>query len=109
MSIKNDLAKIVGKEYVSDSKGDCEKYSRDLSLLPPGMPDVVVWPANTAQVGKVVAWCNESNIPVVPVSSKVHFYGCTIPKQGGVVMDLSRMKKVLEIDTDNRLVRLRLA
>lgn len=106
MSIKSDLTKIVGKEHVSDKKEDCEKYSCDLSLLPPGLPDVVVWPANTGEVGKIVAWCNENNIPVVPVSSKVHFYGCAIPKQGGVVIDFSRMNKILEIDTDNRLVRI---
>ena len=105
MSIKSDLTKIVGKEHVSDKKEDCEKYSYDLSLLPPGMPDAIVWPGKTEEVGKIVAWCNENNVPVVPVSSKVHFYGCAIPKQGGVVIDFSRMNKILEIDTDNRLVR----
>ena len=106
MSIKSDLTKIVGKEHVSDKKEDCEKYSCDFSLVPPGLPDAVAWPANTGEVGKIVAWCNENNIPVVPVSSKVHFYGCAIPKQGGVVIDFSRMNKILEIDTDNRLVRI---
>ena len=50
------------------------------------------------EVGKIVTWANEKNIPVVPVSSKVHFYGCSIPKQGGIVVDLSRMDKILEID-----------
>ena len=46
MQIKNELAKIVGKDYVKDSMGEREKYSRDLSLLPPGMPDAVVWPGS---------------------------------------------------------------
>lgn len=105
MQIKNELAKIVGKDHVSDSVKDLEKYARDESLLPAGMADVVVWPASAEEVGKVVTWCNEKNLPVVPVSSKVHFYGCSIPKQGGVVVDLSRMNKILEIDLDNRLVR----
>ncbi|HVN96569.1 MAG TPA: FAD-binding oxidoreductase [Syntrophorhabdaceae bacterium] len=105
MEIKNELAKIVGKEYVSDSIGDREKYSRDQSLLPPGMPDAVVFPATSQEVGKIVTWCNQENIPVVPVSSRAHFYGCSIPKQGGVVVDLKRMNKILEIDTENRLVR----
>ncbi len=106
MQIKNELAKIVGKDHVSDSKEECAKYSKDYSLLPVGMPDVVVWPASSQEVGKVVAWCNEQNIPVVPVSSRVHFNGCSIPKQGGVVIDLKRMNKILEIDLDNRLVRI---
>lgn len=105
MQIKSELAKIVGKEYVSDSMKEREKYSRDYSLLPPGIPDAVVWPESSEEVGKVVTWANEKNIPVVPVSSKVHFHGCSIPKQGGVVVDLSRMNRILEIDTDNRLAR----
>jgi len=105
MQIKNELAKIVGKDHVSDAREECAKYSKDYSLLPPGMPDVVVFPANSPEVGKVVAWCNEQNIPLVPVSSRVHFHGCSIPKQGGVVVDLKRMNKILEIDLDNRLVR----
>jgi FAD/FMN-containing dehydrogenase len=105
MQIKSELAKIVGKEYVSDTMKDRELYSRDQSLLPPGMPDAIVWPASSEEVGKVVAWCNKNNVPVVPVSSRVHFHGCSIPKQGGLVVDLSRMNKILEIDLDNRLVR----
>jgi hypothetical protein len=105
MSIKSDLAKIVGKDYATDSLEERRAYSTDYSLLPPGMPDVVVRPETSEQVGKIVAWCNDKNIPVVPVSSKVHFHGCTIPKQGGVLVDLSRMNKIQEIDLDNRLAR----
>ena len=44
-------------------------------------------------------WANENDVPVIPVSSAVHFYGCTIPKQGGMVVDLARMNKIFEIDT----------
>jgi FAD/FMN-containing dehydrogenase len=105
MKAKDDLGKIVGKGNVSDSKDDLLKYSRDQSLLPPGMPEAVVWPANAREVSNVVKWGNKKNIPIVPVSSKVHFHGCTIPKQGGVAVDLSKMSKILEIDTNNRLVR----
>ena len=53
----------------------------------------------------MVRFCNENHIPVVPVSSKVHFFGATIPKEGGLVLDLTRMNKILEIDPDNRRVR----
>jgi FAD/FMN-containing dehydrogenase len=105
MQIKSELAKIVGKEYVSDTMKEREKYSWDYSLLPPGIPDAVVWPGSSEEVAKVVTWANEKNVPVVPVSSKIHFHGCSIPKQGGLVVDLSRMNKILEIDTENRLAR----
>jgi hypothetical protein len=53
----------------------------------------------------VVAYCNESGIPVVPVSSRTHVLGCTIPKQGGIVVDLKRLNKILEINKADRLCR----
>ncbi len=44
MRNKEQLEKIVGKENVSDAKETLAKYSRDYSLVPPGMPDLVVRP-----------------------------------------------------------------
>lgn len=105
MSMKDELSKIVGGANVSDTDGDLALYSRDLSLLPAGNPDIVVWPGSSEEVGKVVKYANDNNIPVVPVSSRTHVYGSTIPKQGGIVVDMKRMNKILEIDKANRLVR----
>ena len=101
----DELSKIVGKENASNTREDLLRYSSDLSLLPSGLANAVVWPGSTEEVAKVVTYCNEKNIPVVPVSSRVHVHGNTIPKQGGVVIDLLRMNKIFEIDLSNRLVR----
>lgn len=103
--MKEKLEEIVGKENVSAAVKDRKRYSQDMSLLPPGMPDLVAKPKSAEEVSAVVSLCNDRNIPVVPVSSKVHFNGCTIPKQGGLVLDLARMNKIFEIDEDNRRVR----
>ena len=103
--MKEKLEEIVGKENVSAAVKDRKQYSQDMSLLPPGMPDLVAKPKSAEEVSAVVSLCNERNMPVVPVSSKVHFNGCTIPKQGGLVLDLTRMNKIFEIDEDNRRVR----
>jgi hypothetical protein len=54
----------------------------------------------------VVRLANEHFVPIVPVSSWVHFQGATIPKQGGIVLDLGRMNRILEIDEANRRVRI---
>lgn len=105
MGMKEKLEEIVGKENVSAAVKDRKRYSQDMSLLPPGMPDLVAKPKSAEEVSAVVSLCNDRNIPVVPVSSKVHFNGCTIPKQGGLVLDLARMNKIFEIDEDNRRVR----
>jgi FAD/FMN-containing dehydrogenase len=69
------------------------------------MPNYIVKPANSEEVSAIITFCNEKRIPVVPVSSKIHFFGATIPKEGGVILDMGRMNHILEIDPDNRRVR----
>jgi FAD/FMN-containing dehydrogenase len=106
MDAKEKLGKLVGAENFSDAPEVLLEYSQDFSLSPPGMPNYVVKPKDAQEVQKVVSFANEHKIPVVPTSSKVHFYGATIPRQGGIVLDLSRMNKILELDADNRRVRI---
>ena len=106
MALKDDLAKIVGEENVTDVKKDRLKYSRDYSLVPPGVPDAVAYPKDSVEVSAILKYCNTKNIPVVPVSSRQHFHGSTIPKQGGVVLDLKRMNTIQEINDADRTVRI---
>jgi FAD/FMN-containing dehydrogenase len=106
MALKDDLAKIVGEENVSDVKKDRLKYSRDFSLVPPGVPDAVAYPVDSVQVSAILKYCNNKNIPVVPVSSAQHFHGSTIPKQGGLVLDLTRMNKIQDINEADRTARI---
>ena len=106
MSIREKLSEIVGSENFSDDPSVLNKYASDFSLVPAGAASYVVKPKDAQEIGKVIKLANESIIPVVPVSSDVHFNGATIPKQGGIVLDLARMKKVLEVDQDNRRVRI---
>jgi FAD/FMN-containing dehydrogenase len=106
MISKTELAKIVGKENVSDAESVLLKYSSDHSLVPPGMPDCVVWPTSSEQVSEVLKWSSKNNVPVVPVSSQIHFNGGAIPREGGIVLDLSKMNKILEIDQDLKKVRI---
>jgi FAD/FMN-containing dehydrogenase len=105
VSIKAKLRETVGREYFSDDPEVLSTYSKDFSLLPPGMPNYVVKPKTTEEVQKVIQLANKNLIPVVPVSSSVHFHGATIPRQGGIILDLTRMNQILEIDDFNRRVR----
>jgi hypothetical protein len=103
---KNQLIGIVGKENVSDDSKTLEAFSRDRSIALPIKPWFVARPQNTDEVQKLVAWANETNTPLVPVSSGApHFYGDTVPSApGGIIVDLSRMNKILHIDRRNRVV-----
>ena len=106
MGTKEKLEKIVGKKNVSDSKRDLLKYATDHSLLPSGIADFVVWPGNEEEISQIVKICNNEKIALVPVSSRVHFNGSTIPGEGGIILDLSRLNKILEMDVYNRKVRI---
>ena len=103
MALVQELKKLVKK--ASDSEADLKVYSTDMSLQPLGLADAVVWPESTEEVSAVVKYAYENNIPVIPVSSQSHRYGSTIPKQGGIVIDMKNMNKILEIDESLRLVR----
>jgi len=105
MSVREGLLKLVGSDGYSDDPEVLKAYSTDSSLTPPGMPNYVVRPRTTEEVHQVIEFANQHSTAVVPVSSAVHFHGATIPKQGGIVVDLSRMNRVLEIDEMNRRVR----
>jgi len=105
MAAKGKLAEIVGSENVLDGRKVLEDHSKDLSLVPQVRPRCVVRPRNSEEVQKIVKWANETQTPLVPVSSgPPHFRGDTVPSVGGaVILDLSGMKEIARIDTKNRV------
>ena len=100
MAEKKALEKIVGEENVFDDEETLGEYSRDESFVSPGMHGCVVRPKNTEEDQGVVKWANESGEPLTPVSSPggPRFRGDTIPSQGGVMVVLSGMDKILNVD-----------
>ena len=97
MAIKEQLAEIVGKDNVLDGSEVIERYGQDYSIQPPGLFACVVRPKTVAETQKLIQLANEAKFAVVPQSSGVHFNGGAIPKEGGVVLDLSAMNGITEI------------
>src|SRR5208283_2510166 len=87
-----------------DREALCE-YSRESDLPSPLMPRCVIKPANAGEVQEAVRWANETSTPLVPVSSgPPHSRGDTVPgAPGAVVIDLSRMNRIIRIDRRNRI------
>jgi len=54
------------------------------------MPDFVVWRQAQNRFSDVLKLSNNNNTPVIPVSSQVHYNGGAVPREGGIVMDLSQ-------------------
>lgn len=104
--MKQDLIGLVGQDHVVDDPAVLDGYSRDESFVPPLKPRYVVRPGDEDQVKALVEWANNTGAALVPVSSgPPHFYGDTVPSVPGAVMvDLSRLGRVLRIDRRNRMV-----
>lgn len=102
MSLKEKLSEVVGPSNVIDHRPVLEKYASDESIFSGVVPSFVVQPACAAEVRSLVRFANEEKIPLIPVSSGVHFNGSTLPTQGGVIVDLGRMERIVEVDVRNR-------
>jgi hypothetical protein len=105
MNKRDKLVAIVGVENFSDDPKALESYAKDFSFQPVGVPEYAVKPKDTQEVSKVIQVANTHSLPVVPVSSWVHFHGATIPKKGGIILDLTRMNRIFEVDDFNKRVR----
>jgi glycolate oxidase subunit GlcD len=95
------LQKIVGRQNVLTEPADVLLYSYDSSAVV-GKPEAVVFPGSTEEVAKVVKVCAERGLPFVPRGAGTNLSGGSVPLRGGVVIALSRLNRVLAIDTENQ-------
>lgn len=102
---KSELVALVTAKNVVDNTAVLDQYSGDQSFNRKVQPAFVVKPRNADEVQKIVQWANRTNTPLVPVSSgPPHFHGDTVPEvPGAVIIDLSGMKKILNINRRNRM------
>ncbi len=104
MIAKDVLAKfkgIVGEEDYWDQPTDLVLYSFDSSVENPALPDVVVRPESTDEVAAICRLCSDHDIPLITRGSGTNLAGSTIPVAGGCVLLMTKMNKILEINTDD--------
>jgi len=94
------LESIVGRRHVLTSLEDLICYSYD-STFAESRPDVVVSPATTEEVSRVMQLAYEEEIAVVPRGMGSGLAAASIPFSGGIVLNLTRMNRILEIDEEN--------
>ena len=104
--IRKELVDIVGSDYVLDDDATLTNFSKDYSFTPHRKPDYVVLPENLQEIQQIVTYANTIKIPIIPRSSDVGFYGSGVPTQGGIIVKLTRMNKILNIDTRNKAARM---
>lgn len=92
------LKEIVGEENILTE--NLEEYSEDLTENEASVPLAVVKPGTVEEVIRIVKLANENSVPLVPALARTNVAGLCIPPKGGVVVDLLRMKKILEFSKD---------
>ncbi|MCX8125986.1 MAG: FAD-binding oxidoreductase, partial [Dehalococcoidia bacterium] len=106
MQVFNGLGNIVGAANIVSDRGILLSRSTDHSIFGQGIPDCIVYAETPSQVRDVVRMANETLTPITPSSSGIHFNGNSLALKGGIVLDLSRMSKVLDIDPVHRIARI---
>ena len=101
------LTQIVGSEHVLTDPYDLDRYSGD-ALTPSRafgaegaferLADLVVRPGSTSEVSQVLAWAQDTGTPVIPYGGGTGVMGGVLPVQGGVILDLRRLNRILEIN-----------
>jgi glycolate oxidase len=98
--IVQTLVGIVGAENVSISSVDRITHSFDATQQQ-FLPEVVVHATTSDQVSRIVRLANAEKIPILPRGAGSGFTGGSLAVKGGIVLVLTRMNRILEIDIDN--------
>lgn len=98
------LKEILGPNNVTTNSIDCLSYSRDMSVHV-AVPDVVVFPDSAEQVAAVIKVAAEHKIPVIPRGAGSSVTGAALAPLGGIILDLVRMNRILEINLQDAYVR----
>src|SRR3972149_4648593 len=96
------IKNIVGKENVGEDKETRICYSFDATNLK-YLPDLIVYPFTREQISAILKLANEARFPVIPRGAGTGFTGGTLPVEGGVVLVLTKMNRILQIDRENLL------
>jgi len=99
-----DLKKIIKAENVLDHEDQIRPFETDALSAYKQKPFAVVFPENTKEVSKVLEFCNQERIKVVPRGAGTGLSGGALPLADGILLCLGKFNKILEIDYKNRCV-----
>jgi glycolate oxidase len=95
-----ELQQICGAEHVSTQKADLICYSYDATQKQ-FLPDAVVHPANREEISRIMKLATAQGCPVFPRGAGSGFTGGSLPVGGGIVLVMTRLDRILEIDAEN--------
>lgn len=101
------VEEIVGPDHVLGDPDSIDRYSAD-ALTPyrayyadavfDRLADIIVRPADTAEVSRVVSLAQQRAIPIIPYGGGTGVMGGILPVHGGIILDVSRLDRLLNVD-----------
>lgn len=99
---KEKLLAIINEKKVFSDEPILKSFIEDNSLEEGVLPDFVLKPTTEDEIIRVLEFANRLKAPIVVSSSSDKYYGATIPKMGGIVLDFSNMDTIIEINSEDR-------
>jgi glycolate oxidase len=96
------LVRLLGAERVLANRADLLVYECDGYVIEKNSPDVAVFPESTEEVAAIVRICNEASVPFLPRGAGTSLAGGCLPIDGGVMIVLTRMRQILDIQLRDR-------
>src|SRR5437879_8312638 len=102
-ALRRELESIVGRGAVLSDPDELLVYESDGLTLFRALADFVVFPTSTEHVSAIVRLANREGIPFVARGAGTGLAGGCLPAEGGIVVSLMRMNRVLEVDYENQI------
>ena len=103
--IVDALRKIVPGEGVIVDEDELRAFESDGLTAYRALPLIVVLPTDTDQVSRILRYCHDHRIKVVPRGAGTSLSGGALPLEDGILLGLGKFNRILEIDYENRCVR----
>ena len=100
--LARELVNICGADAVITETDELLVYECDAYTLQRNPPSAVVLPRTCEQVARVVKLCAQHDVPIIPRGAGTSLSGTVLAVDGGVMIALTRMNQILEIDALNR-------
>jgi len=102
--LREDLAKIIPDRDRLITENIGEEYTRYAHGSLQGTADAVIFPTSTEEVSRIMRYAWNHHIPVTPRGANTNLTGSTVPLEGGIVLILTKMNHILEIDEETMTV-----
>jgi glycolate oxidase len=103
-AVVDALRQIVGEDNVLLSAEQIEPYTHDEVVGLRAVPEIVVRATSAQQVSDIFQLAQRERVPVTPRGAGYGLSGGAVPTQGGIVLSLEKMRRILEIDKQNMMI-----